>query len=328
MSCGLSLKPSGLKTPASVSPEIEQRASSTAPAGLTIAGARALGRRRLAGLSDTVDLDADLILQHVTGLRRTELITRSSELLGAEAGERYTALLDRRAGGETVAYIAGRKHFRSIELLVDRRVLVPRPETELLVEAGLLALQQRPGARSIIDVGTGSGAIALALASELDDLGRGDVDVIASDISQSALDVAARNRHALGLDGRVELVKSDLLDKVTGRFDLILANLPYLRTDQRHHSTASEPAQALYAGTDGLDEYRRLLPQAAGHLAPGGVLACEIDPSQADEMRGLLSEQIQGDVAVLRDLAGWDRIVVSGAVDIVRTVADTWRYGA
>ncbi|CAN5810224.1 peptide chain release factor N(5)-glutamine methyltransferase [soil metagenome] len=328
MTCGLSLKPSGLKTPASVSPETEQTPASTDRASLTIAGARVLGRQRLAGLSDTVDLDADLILQHATGLRRTDLITRSSEPVGAEAGDRYVGLLERRAAGEPVAYITGRKHFRSIELFVDRRVLVPRPETDLLVEIGLLALQERTGTRRVIDVGTGSGAIALALASELNDLGRGDVDVVAGDISQDALDVASRSRNALGLDGRVELIKSDLLGSVIGRFDLILANLPYLRTNQCHHSTASEPAQALYAGADGLDEYRRLLPQAAGHLEPDGVLACEINPSQEGEMRRLLSEHIQGDVAVLRDLAGWDRIVVSGAVDIVRTVADTWRYGA
>lgn len=314
--------------PASVSPERVRTTPPAAPEPLDLAGARCIGRRRLAGSSDTPGLDADVLLQHATGQDRAALISRSTEPVGGSAREKYLAMLDRRERGEPVAYIVGTKHFRTIELQVDPRVLVPRPETELLVEAGLIALEMMPGARRVIDVGTGSGAIALSLASELP-AGRFDeIRILASDISQESLQVVADNRCNLRLDSRVALVESDLLDGVDSMFDLILANLPYLRDDQRNPSTAYEPESALYAGNDGLDVYRRFAPQAASRLESGGILACEIDPSQGNAMLAIIAEHLNGETAALKDLAGHDRIVIAGSVDIVRTVADTWRYGA
>jgi release factor glutamine methyltransferase len=140
--------------------------------------------------------------------------------------------------------------------------------------------------------------------------------------------VAAANRAELGLAGRVKLLQADLLDGIDGEFDVILANLPYLRSDQRDPSTVREPESALYAGADGLEQYRRLWPQAAARLAAGGLIACELDPGQADEMERLAERHIGGEVATLVDLAGRERFVIAGAVDIVRTVVDTWPYGA
>lgn len=295
---------------------------------MIVAEARAAAIRRLAGLSDSPSLDVDLLLAAALGTDRAGVISRSRDELPAEAGERFDRLLERRLAGEPVAYILGRKGFRDIELLIDERVLVPRPETELLVEIGLAALARMPGSRRVADVGTGSGAIALALAHELAQRGRGDVEIVASDISQEALDLAAVNRARLGLEGRVRLERRDLLSGASGPFDVVLANLPYLRDDQRHPSTAREPELALYAGADGLDLYRSLLAQAGPLLAPGGIIACEIDPEQAEAMLALAAAHIPGEAVIVHDLAGLARVLVAGDVDIVRTVAETCDYGA
>ncbi len=301
-----------------------------APAGqLSIANARSVGRQMLAGISTTPGLDADLLLELASGRNRT------SQIRGCEANtsmtsesEAYMGFLRRRVGGEPIAYILGNKSFRTLELAIDRRVLIPRPETELLVEAGLKSLAQMDGSLRVVDVGTGSGAVALALAAEIPAEHHERIAIIASDISQEAIDVAAKNRHSLEMVERIELVTSDLLNSVTGDFNLILANLPYLRSDQRHPSTADEPDLALYAGSDGLDLYRSLLPQAGRRLVEGGVIACEIDPDQCDEMRHLAVCNIGGSVGVLRDLSGQVRVIIAGSVDIVRTVTETWPYGA
>lgn len=293
-----------------------------------VSQARALGRQRLADVSETPDLDSDLLLEHVTGLTRTAQIIEAGAVLTPDQASRFRGCLERRRSGEPVAYIVGSKHFRSIELAVDRRVLVPRPETELLVEVALAALPPMAGDVRVIDLGTGSGAIALSLADELPPALVDRVEITASDISQDALGIAAANCKALGLDERVRLIESDLLDDVEGDFDLILANLPYLRHDQRHPSTRAEPDLALYAGSDGLDQYRRLLLVAGQRMTRQGLIACEIDPGQRTAMLDLAQQYIGRDEAILSDLAGHDRILIAGPVDIVRTVIETWPYGA
>ena len=217
------------------------------------------------------------------------------------ARDRFEALLVRREAREPVAYILGRRAFRRLELSVDRRVLIPRPETELLVEVGL----SLPAGARVVDVGTGSGAVALALKDE-----RRDLVVRGVDVSADAVDVARANASALGLD--VEFACGDLLEDVSD-VDAVLANLPYVAdgAELPPEITRYEPAGALFAGADGLDLVRRLVGVVAG---PGvALLALEIGPEQADEVSGLLWGAGFAEVAVRHDLAGLARVVVGTA---------------
>jgi release factor glutamine methyltransferase len=253
--------------------------------------------------SDSARLDAELLLADVLGVGRAALFTDPGrEVVGGAVRAFQDAVRRRSVGREPVAYILGRKGFRHIELAVDERVLVPRPETELLVEVGLGLAH---GAR-VIDVGTGSGAIALALKHE-----RPDLEVVATDVSAGALAVARANAAALGLD--VMFLHGDLLVRA-GRCDAILSNPPYIADGDRAslapEITAHEPAGALFAGADGFDIIRRLVPAAAAALASGGLLAIEVGAGQAREVSALYEEAGLGDVHARRDLAGIERAVV------------------
>ncbi|MGH2872739.1 MAG: peptide chain release factor N(5)-glutamine methyltransferase, partial [Solirubrobacteraceae bacterium] len=211
---------------------------------------------------------------------------------------RYLALLTRRAKREPIAYILGRKDFRNITLAVDPRVLIPRPETELLVEVGLTLPQ---GAR-VADIGTGSGALALALKQE-----RPDLDVVGGDLSTGALSVARMNAQRLGL--RVEWVESDLLDGVS--CEAVLANLPYIADDELLPPEVAlyEPRGALLGGNDGLDVVRRLIEQV-GERPAVTLVALEIGHTQAVATAALLERAGFGEAERLRDLAGHERVVV------------------
>jgi release factor glutamine methyltransferase len=215
------------------------------------------------------------------------------------AGARFSALVARRAASEPIAYILGRRAFRRLELAVDPRVLIPRPETELLVEVGLAL----PAGASVLDVGTGSGAVALALKDE-----RPDLRVIGVDSSADAVAVARGNAARLGLEVRVFV--GDLLSGV-GRVNAVLANLPYVRDDASLPPDVArfEPADALFGGPDGLDVIRRLLRQATSDL-----LALEVAPEQAASVAALVGEAGYAEVEVLRDLAGRERVVVGRGV--------------
>lgn len=252
------------------------------------------GAASLAG-SETPRLDAELLLGSVLGVDRARLVLDAARPLAAEEAQRYSALLQRRRAHEPVAYILGRQEFRHLTLAVDQRVLVPRPETELLVE---VALGLPSGAR-VVDVGTGSGAVALALASE-----RPDLVVTATDVSADALAVAQANRDRLGLD--VRFVQADLLEGVPGPWDAVLANLPYVaQSDSLPPDVAGfEPSVALFAGDDGLSVLRRL----AGMLNGVPLVALEVGEGQAESVSRLLGGFTR--VERLRDLAGIDRVVV------------------
>lgn len=267
----------------------------------------AISRLRLA--SETPELDVDLILGHVTGMSRAALLAGPDREMSPEQTQAFELALERRIRDEPVAYIVESRGFRRIELYVDERVLTPRPETERLVEIALDALAVRPGPRSVIDVGTGSGAIALAIADELGP-SRPDVEITGADVSEDALDVARENRGQLDLVGRVKLIHADLLAGLDGPFDVMIANLPYLRPDQQHPSITYEPDVALYSGGDGFDHYRRFLNQARTRLAPDGLLAFEIDPS----LRDLACEEVRSAFGVVPkievDLAGLERTVI------------------
>jgi release factor glutamine methyltransferase len=250
---------------------------------------------------ETPRLDAELLLADALEVSRAEVVADSSRGLEPAQARRFGEHVRRRVAREPVAYILGRKGFRTIELEVDGRVLVPRPETEHLVEA---ALDLPAGAR-VADVGTGSGAVALALKAE-----RPDLRVVATDVSVAALAVARANAARLGLE--VELLEGDLLEPVQGPLDAVLANPPYVAEGERGvlapDIVRHEPPEALFAGADGLSLVRRLVPQAAATGA--SLLALEIGLGQAGAVAELVRAAGFAEVEALPDLAGIERIVV------------------
>ncbi len=281
-------------------------------------------RLRAAGVSRSPRLDAELLLARALGVTRTTLLREPDrELAGDEAAE-YEGLLRRRLAREPVAYILGRRAFRTIDLEVTPDVLIPRPETETLVDVALEALAAMPiagpdpeGEPLALDVGTGSGCVALALAAE-DPF----VRLVATDIEPGALAVARRNAARLGLARRVEFVLSDLFADVGERpFDLIVSNPPYIPADEyvalepnvRDH----EPRRALYGGEDGLDVYRRLVPGAALLLRPGGTLALEVGSGQADAVAAIVGAAGAYETPGRRDdLSGVSRVVFARRRDM------------
>jgi release factor glutamine methyltransferase len=245
---------------------------------------------------ETPRLDAELLLCEATGRDRAELAAAPGEGVDPRAGRRFGEMVRRRLRREPLAYIVGRKGFRRLELAADRRALIPRPETELLVE---VALELRPGAA--LDVGTGSGAVALAIADELP-----DCRVTATDTSPAALELARENAARTELADRVTLVAGSV---PAGEFDLVVANLPYVAEpewrDLAPEIARWEPREALFAGADGLEAFRAVIPAVE---AP--AIALEIGASQAGAVGGLLTEAGFGSVEVRRDLSGLDRVLV------------------
>lgn len=263
---------------------------------------------------DEPRLDAELLLGEAVGRERSLLIAESGAGVPAAAARSFGEMVRRRLRREPVAYILGRKGFRRLELEVDPRVLVPRPETELLVE---LALRMRPA--RVLDVGTGSGAIALAVADELP-----EAEVTATDTSPAALEVARGNAERLGLSGRVHFVEGTLPDEDVG-FDLILANLPYVAERDwpslQPEVTRWEPREALLAGPDGLDVYRAFIAECAGHLhryaeQKTGALAVEVGEGQAPAVTELFRGAGFDEVETRRDLAGIERVVFGRSVKV------------
>ncbi len=258
----------------------------------------------LARSSDTPRLDAELLLAHAVQTARSAVIAFPERPLTADAARRLALLVARRAAGEPLAYIVGRKEFRSLDLEVGPAVLVPRPETEHLVEAALARLEN-VASPAVLDVGTGSGAIALAIKAE-----RPDARVVAVDASDAALAVARANGARLGLD--VEWVLSDWFTAVRDRtFDAIVCNPPYVASGDPHLvRLAHEPRAALDGGPDGLDAIRAVLRGAPPRLRDGGVLCVEHGSDQQDDVVALAAEAGFDVVERGRDLAGRDRCVV------------------
>jgi release factor glutamine methyltransferase len=273
-------------------------------AGDTIAGLLARSAAVLSASSQTARLDAEVLLAHVLGVSRARLVLDHDAEVEGETHARFARLVDRRAQGEPVAYLVGRRPFRAIELTVDRRVLIPRPETEELVEAAVALL---PAGATVLDVGTGSGAIALALAAE-----RPDLRVRGVDLSADAVSLAEQNAFRLNLD--VSFSVGDLLDRALP-VDAVLANLPYVKSDAELPVDVAgfEPALALFGGEDGLDVIRRLASQLSERPWPAWALL-EIGESQGAAVGDLLRGAGFGRVEVRRDLSGRDRVVVAQRV--------------
>jgi release factor glutamine methyltransferase len=261
--------------------------------------ARALAWAAAAGVDR---LDAQLLLLHALGRPqgdRAWLLAHDDEPLPASTLAGYQATCARRLGGEPVAYLVGEKEFFGLRLQVDRRVLVPRPDTETLVDWALEVLASRT-APAVLDLGTGSGAIALAIQSR-----RPDARVVAVDRSGGAVAVAEAN--ASRLDLPVQVVQADWMAGA-GRFDLVVSNPPYVAEGDRHLAAlAHEPQEALVAGPDGLADLRRIVADAPGHLRPNGWLLLEHGWDQAEDVRRLLAAAGFTDVDSRRDLAGVER---------------------
>lgn len=248
---------------------------------------------------DSPRLDAELLLGAATGIGRAELVAAPETGVEAPAARRYGELVRRRVAREPVAYILGRKGFRRIELAVDPRVLIPRPETELLVEVAV-----ELGPSRVLDVGTGSGAVALAVADELS-----GVEVWATDTSLDALAVATANRDRLGLEVRLDY--GTLPD---GEFDLVVANLPYV-SEREWAGLAPEireyePRQALVPGPTGLEAIERLLGEISAAPRRPGAAALEVGAGQAVTVGELVRRAGFEEVSVRRDLAGIERVVI------------------
>jgi len=273
---------------------------------------RAVVTLRVNGIEEP-ELTAEVLLRHVLQLDRAYLFLRLPDQLSDEQAVAYQDLLARRIRHTPTAYLTGRREFYSMSLAVGRGVLIPRPETEHVVEAALDVARAMLGTSSrvtLVDVGTGSGAIALAVAKQLPAL-----RVLATDLSPAALAVAGLNAKRLRLAGRVTFLGGDLLTPLTKQVEIITANLPYIPTavwaalppEIRDH----EPRAALDGGDDGLRVIDRLLAQVPAHLAPGGVVILEMQYDQATALTALVAERLPGAaVAILPDLAGHDRVAV------------------
>jgi len=264
-------------------------------------------RSMLAAATDRLGerVDAELLLLHVLQQPRSWLFTHADDVPDMDVQTAYAALVERRAAGEPVAYITGRRGFWSLDLEVSPATLIPRPETELLVE---LALQRLPlvAACSVADLGTGSGAIALAIARE-----RPRVRVVATDASAVALAVAQRNAQRLGLRN-VAFVHGDWLAPLAGQhFDLIVSNPPYIEAADPHLAQGDlrfEPPAALASGPDGLDAIRRIVRDARAHLHPDAWLLFEHGWNQGEASRDLLADAGYAEVFTAQDLESRDRV--------------------
>lgn len=279
-------------------------------------------RLRTAG-SETARLDAELLVGDAVGAGRTAVLAHPEAPVGADAAARYRAGIDRRAAGEPVAYIRGVKEFYGLAFAVDRRALIPRPETERLVELAEAEMRSRLPARGasevpirIVDVGTGSGAVIVALATVLRRWRALDaVELVALDVSEEALALARENAVAHAVADAIAFERSDLIDEpVVGKraIDLVLANLPYVRVDAMASlplATTFEPALALDGGEDGLEVIDRLLRQLPDRLADAGVALLEIGADQRDAIVERCGRSLSGwrcDVEL--DLAGLPRV--------------------
>ncbi len=272
--------------------------------------AEALGEGRAALKAAGVDAarDARLLLAAAAGLDMAALVAQSADVMPAVAQDIYRTYLKRRNGGEPVARILGEAEFWGLSFKLNDATLVPRPDTETLVEAVLDQAHRLPEAATICDLGTGSGAIAIALLSELK-----DARAIATDISDEALSMARSNAEAHGVAGRMRFLKIDFAAGPEGPFDVVVANPPYIRSaaiaglpaEVREH----DPRAALDGGPDGLDAYRAILSRLGSLLAEGGLIALEVGYDQGESVAALCRDACLSGVVVRRDIAGRERVV-------------------
>ena len=249
-------------------------------------------------------LDAEVLLAQALGLRRLDLYLRFDHQLTEAELAKYRDLVAKRAKGEPVAYLVGHKEFMGLDFVVTPAVLIPNPDTEVLVQRAVEIAREAVRPLRVADVGTGSGCIAIAIAHYAP-----NVQVVASDVAPDALEVAARNVAAHGMADRVQLVCGDLMAPFTGSFDLVCANLPYVAAGSRlAPEVVAQPARALYAGEDGSALVKRLLAEAPARLNAGGRALAELDPSIAAFAVDVANQNFTGHRIHL-DLAGHQRVL-------------------
>jgi len=267
---------------------------------------QAMAALRNAGIEDA-QIDVRSLLCRASGLSRSELIASAQDSVPPEAVEKFQALLTRRENHEPIAYILGEKDFWSLTFKLNKHVLIPRPETEGIVEQALKLLQGRKCAK-ILDVGTGSGAILISLLHEL-----ANAKGCGVDISKNALEMARHNAKRLGVAGRCEFGISDYLGDVRGRYDIIVANPPYITDAAMSVLPKSvenfEPHLALSGGTDGLNAYREIIARLPDALEPNGHVVFEIGYDQKTAVCGLLKDAGATNITCQQDLARHDRII-------------------
>ncbi len=260
-------------------------------------------------------LSAELLLSHVLSMKRIELYTQFDKIIAKPQLDHLHDLIKRADEHEPVAYLIGRTEFYSLEINVSRDCLIPRSETELLVERAIEFMRKRSGRQKVCDLCTGSGCIAVAIAKNF-----ADVDIIATDISSSALDIAAKNIEKYGLNNKVTLLCGDLFEPIlpqidSAQFDVIVCNPPYVSTSEFDTLDKNvkdyEPKLALLAGADGLDIYRKIAGNAKKFLKPGGRLMLEIGYNQGQPVKELL-EKAGGftKITIEKDFANHDRAVL------------------
>jgi len=269
---------------------------------------------------DSPRLDAELLLAHALGLSRARLLAQFDRVLSPAELARYRQLIERRRAHEPVAYIVGHQEFYGLDFYVDRRVLIPRPETELLVEKAIelagkvgdsgygIGVSSYP--ITLADVGTGSGAIAVSLAVHLP-----QATIYALDSSAEALEVAARNVRHHGVEGRVHLLRGDLLSPLPEPVDIVVANLPYVSETELAELPPEircyEPLSALDGGPNGLRHIRRLLAQAREYLSPHGAVILEIGATQGKAVAELARQHFPtAEIEIAKDYGGLDRVVI------------------
>ena len=288
-------------------------------------GKKLLESPSTASFIDTPSLDAALLLAEILHVNRSELIARGNEITAEEDREKFLRLIERRKSGECVAYILGRREFRGLEFSVNSHVLVPRPDTETLVEAALEYIDSLRGQGqnlSLLDLCTGSGALAISLKNECP-----FVCITAADISSPALETARLNaarlldtRFADGQRNSVRFIQSDLFEKIDSKFRIIVSNPPYVPSGDLPAlapEVRREPRLALDGGKDGLELIRKIITQTPEYLLPGGVLLLEADAGQMSDIRALLETHGFTGVRIHKDLTGRDR-VISGKLAVAK----------
>jgi release factor glutamine methyltransferase len=260
---------------------------------------------------DTPFLDAAVLLAHALSVTKEKLLASLPDEVPEEAETSYRGFIDQRCRGIPVSYVINLKEFYGLEFYVDERVLVPRPDTEVLVEKVLDVLRRDPRLSRVHDVGTGSGCIGISIKRALPRL-----EVSASDISDQALEVAGRNAKAL-LGNTLPSFRSDMLEEVPGTFDLIASNPPYLRDEEVSDMLKigwPEPPLALRGGADGTEPAARLIREAPSRLSPGGWLVMEASPPQFTRLYALMDQAGFHSIDIVQDLGGRDR-VIAGRLD-------------
>jgi len=260
---------------------------------------------------DNPHLEAEILLAHALNTERIKLYVDFEKEPDKVALEIFKGYMTRRAKREPAAYIIGSKYFMSLNFKVTPYVLIPRPETELLIENAIELSKGFEGKISILDIGTGCGAIAVSLAKFID-----NIEIYATDSSKKALDVALENAKMHKVEGKIKFIEADLFPKEELKFNIIVSNPPYIKTADigslQPEIKDFEPISALDGGADGLDYYRRIIDKAGNYLKEGGCLLLEIGADQSKDVVGLIKDKLKSkNVSIKKDLNGLDRVVIA-----------------